>query len=95
LQTFVHYHCGVIKEGILDTNQTGHPTQFPLRLAKSLREAATAVAKEHGISLNHFIAMAVAEKINRTEAQVESSPDGRHATSPIDLDKEPGARLGE
>ena len=60
-------------------NQTRHPAQFPLRLAKSLREAANSVAKEQGISLNHFIAIAVAEKISRTESQVESSLDGRQS----------------
>jgi predicted HicB family RNase H-like nuclease len=61
----------------LGPDQTRHSTQFPLRLAKSLRAAANLVAKEQGISLNHFIAIAVAEKISRTESQLESSPDVR------------------
>jgi predicted HicB family RNase H-like nuclease len=59
--------------------ETRHPSQFPLRLAKSLREAANSAAKEQGVSLNHFIAIAVAEKVSRTESQPESSPDGRQA----------------
>jgi hypothetical protein len=77
-------------EGLLGPNQTRHPTQFPLRLAKSLREAANSVAKEQGVSLNHFIAIAVAEKISRAESQVESPADGSHAGSNIDFDEESG-----
>jgi hypothetical protein len=76
----------------LGPNQTRHPTQFPLRLAKSLREAANSVAKEQGVSLNHFIAIAVAEKISRIESQVESSLDGRQAKRTIDFDEECGGR---
>jgi predicted HicB family RNase H-like nuclease len=56
----------------LDSNQTRHATQFPLRLARSLKEAASTVAKEQGVSLNHFISLAVAEKISRTESQAET-----------------------
>jgi predicted HicB family RNase H-like nuclease len=58
----------------LSPDKTGHPTQFPLRLAKSLREAATAMAMRQGISLNHFISLALAEKINR-ENPLTASPD--------------------
>jgi hypothetical protein len=78
----------------LGPNQTRHPTQFPLRLAKSLRELANSMAKEQGVSLNHFIAIAVAEKISRIESQVESSPDGRQAKRIIDFDEECGGRVG-
>jgi predicted HicB family RNase H-like nuclease len=49
----------------LSPDESGHPAQFPLRLAKSLREAAKAMAMRQGISLNHFISLALAEKINR------------------------------
>lgn len=38
---------------------------FPLRLAKSLKEIASTHARKDGISLNHFISLAVAEKISR------------------------------
>ena len=38
---------------------------FPLRLAKSVKETASAHARKDGISLNHFINLAVAEKISR------------------------------
>ena len=78
----------------MDPNQTRHPTQFPLRLAKSLREAANSVAKEQGISLNHFIAIALAEKISRTESQADLSSDRRQATRTIDFDEECGEPLG-
>jgi hypothetical protein len=81
-------------EGLLGPNQTRHPTQFPLRLAKSLREAANSVAKEQGVSLNHFIAIAVAEKISRTESQLESSLDGAKAKS-IDFEEECAVGLGQ
>jgi hypothetical protein len=40
---------------------------FPLRLAKSLGEKASTHARMDGISLNHFICLAVAEKISRLE----------------------------
>jgi hypothetical protein len=79
-------------EVLLGPNQTRHPTQFPLRLATSLREAANSVAKEQGVSLNHFIAIAVAEKISRAESQVKSLPDGSHSRKNIDFDEEPGER---
>ena len=54
--------------------ETRRRTQFPLRLAKSLRESAKALADREGISLNHFISLAVAEKIGRIEGQAPSSP---------------------
>jgi hypothetical protein len=57
----------------LNTNQTRRPTQFPLRLARSLKQAAGVLAKEQGISLNHFISLAVAEKISRIETQAKPS----------------------
>jgi hypothetical protein len=40
---------------------------FVLRLPSSAKLAATAVSKAEGISLNHFISMAVAEKLVRYE----------------------------
>ena len=42
---------------------------FPLRLCPSVRQQATALAQNDGISLNHFISLAVAEKISRMEHQ--------------------------
>jgi HicB family len=43
---------------------TNRPT-FPLRLPASLKEQVEALAKRDGVSLNHFIAIAVAEKVSR------------------------------
>lgn len=40
---------------------------FPLRLAPSIRSQANDLAHIEGISLNHFISLAVAEKIVRME----------------------------
>jgi predicted HicB family RNase H-like nuclease len=59
----------------LAPDQTRRPAQIPLRLAKSLKEAASAAATEHGISLNHFISLAVAEKISRYEQQTLDSAE--------------------
>ena len=38
---------------------------FLLRLPFSVRQQATEIAREEGTSLNHFISLAVAEKISR------------------------------
>jgi hypothetical protein len=40
---------------------------FPLRLCPSIRQQATEIASQEGISLNHFISLAVAEKLSRLE----------------------------
>jgi hypothetical protein len=40
---------------------------FPLRLSPSTRQQANDIAHNEGISLNHFISLAVAEKIGRME----------------------------
>ena len=39
-------------------------TTFPLRLPKSIKEELTRTAKRDGISINQFIAVAVAEKLS-------------------------------
>lgn len=36
---------------------------FPLRLPRSLKEAAEKMAKDDGTSMNQFVVMAVAEKV--------------------------------
>jgi hypothetical protein len=53
---------------------------FPLRLAVSLRDRASLLAEQDGISLNHFINLAVAEKISRHDrvALREHDEIGRH-----------------
>jgi hypothetical protein len=40
---------------------------FPLRLSPSVRQQIADVAKEESISVNHFISLAVAEKLSRLE----------------------------
>lgn len=40
---------------------------YPLRLCPSIRAQAEALAKQDRISLNHFISLAVAEKLSRME----------------------------
>ncbi len=44
-------------------------TGFLLRLPASIKEQAVALAHEDGTSLNHFISLAVAEKITRLEPE--------------------------
>jgi HicB family len=58
------------------TADTSPRRSFPLRLAKSLREVASTLAQRDGVSLNHFINLAVAEKISRLEHKpTESDTD--------------------
>jgi hypothetical protein len=47
---------------------------FLLRLPVSVREEATRIAHLEGTSLNHFIALALAEKISRMEASRAQTP---------------------
>ena len=41
---------------------------FLLRLPESVRDQATELARIEGISLNHFVSLAVAEKLVREDA---------------------------
>jgi HicB-like protein involved in pilus formation len=64
---------------------------FPLRLAASLRESAVLLANKDGISLNHFISLAVAEKISRLENEPLShlNARGRQRKLPFDATVKP------
>ena len=42
---------------------------FPLRLGISVKATAKMLAQRDGVSLNHFIILAVAEKISRLERE--------------------------
>jgi hypothetical protein len=55
---------------------------FPLRLSPSLRQQANDLAHAEGISLNHFISLAVAEKVSRMEqtTQVNEQTRPRHTS---------------
>lgn len=44
---------------------------FPLRLSPSLRAQASELAELEGISLNHFISLALTEKVTRMEKQFQ------------------------
>jgi hypothetical protein len=49
------------------TEQRRRRLCFPLRLSPSLRAQASSLAEREGISLNHFISLAIAEKVIRME----------------------------
>ena len=59
-------------------NRTFKKSSYPLRLEDSLMAEARRIAKFEGVSLNHFINVAVAEKIAavRAEAILRSAPAG-------------------
>lgn len=44
---------------------------YPLKLPSSVKAAATRLAKEDGVSLNQFLAAAVAEKVGTLETAKE------------------------
>jgi hypothetical protein len=54
---------------------------FPLRLSLSVRQQATELAREEGVSLNHFISLAVAEKISRMEHDTWLRQQGKTASA--------------
>jgi hypothetical protein len=79
----------------MDSDHKRHLT-FPLRLPLSMRDAAGEIAHKEGISLNHFISLAVTEKITRLEQAalnehhphvVPSMPTLVHSPSPLPLKK--------
>ena len=44
---------------------------YPLKLPRSIKEAATRLAHEDGVSLNQWIASAVAEKVGAAETAAQ------------------------
>ena len=50
---------------------------FPLRLPLSIKQQATDTARSEGLSLNHFIALAIAEKLTRMELTLNIRPQMR------------------
>ena len=50
---------------------------FLLRLPVSVRDTATQIAHEEGTSLNHFISLAVAEKLTRMKAEEQKPQTSR------------------
>jgi hypothetical protein len=57
------------REGTLMNRDDKRSMTYPLRLAASLRDMAGHLAQRDGVSLNHFISLAVAEKISRLETE--------------------------
>jgi HicB family len=47
--------------------------QYPLRLPRSLKANARLMAERDGVSLNQFICVAVAEKVQRVEEEEGAS----------------------
>ena len=78
---------------------------YPLKLPASIKAAAARLAKEDGVSLNQWIATAVAQKIGAVETAAEffrrraegSTPEGfGHALDRVpNRDPEPGDELPE
>jgi hypothetical protein len=59
------------------TEQRRQRLCFPLRLSPSLRAQASDLAEQEGISLNHFISLAITEKVTRMEKTIQ-----QHASYP-------------
>ena len=59
-------------------NRSFKQSNYPLRLQASVMAEARRVAKSEGVSLNHFINVAVAEKVSavRAEAFLRAAPVG-------------------
>ncbi len=55
------------------------PASFPLRLPRSVKEGAQRLAAQDGISLNQFIATAVAEKLSVLESTAYLEERARRA----------------
>ena len=60
-------------------------TRYPLHLPDSLRETAARLAKDDGVSLNQWIATAVAQKIGAVETAEELLRGRAAGVKPGDL----------
>lgn len=58
---------------------------YPLKMPKSVKAAAARLAKEDGVSLNQFIAVAVAEKVGAIETASEFLKRLAGKAKPADL----------
>ncbi len=77
--------------------------KYPLKLPASLKETAARLARDDGVSLNQWIAVAVAQKIGAVETAAEfferrgatSTPEvlTRHLERAPDLPPQPGDEL--
>jgi hypothetical protein len=60
---------------------------YPLKLPTSVKQAAAELAKEDGVSLNQFIAAAVAEKVGTLRTAREFFAERIGNAKPEDLQK--------
>ena len=58
---------------------------YPLKLPASVKEAATRLAKEDGVSLNQWIAVAIAQKIGVVETASDFLKRRANEASPADI----------
>jgi hypothetical protein len=58
---------------------------YPLKLPASIKTAAARLAKEDGVSLNQWIAAAVAEKVGTVESAAQFSKRRSGKANPKDL----------
>jgi hypothetical protein len=58
---------------------------YPLKLPASLKSAAARLAKEDGVSLNQWIATAVAQKVGAVETAAAFFERRTGGASPLDL----------
>lgn len=58
---------------------------YPLKLPKSIKTAAAELARQEGVSLNQFIAVAVAEKIGVLRTTAEFLRERAGDATPTDL----------
>jgi hypothetical protein len=64
-------------------NSSTHKSTYPLKLPTSIKRAAQRLAKEDGVSLNQWIAVAVAQKVGTVETAAEffaARANGREGT---------------
>ena len=100
------WHGGGDAEGGLEETTNVSETsryKYPLKLPASLKETAARLAKDDGVSLNQWIAVAVAQKIGAVETAAEfferrgarSTPGDlrRHLEGAPDVPPQPGDEL--
>jgi hypothetical protein len=58
---------------------------YPLKLPASLKEAAARLAKEDGVSLNQWIAVAIAQKIGAVETAADFLERRAGKANPADM----------
>ena len=77
--TNIAHSFGSISEVFMALESKLHQS-FPLRLSPSLRMQVDEVAGREGVSLNHFISMALVEKLARMEeSQVRRNMAQKHS----------------